>query len=313
MRKYLVTLIFLFAFITACQPSAEDMISAIQGTQAEWTEVPSHTPYPTYTLYPTQTPNPTYTPIPTPSPPEPPASSKIVTIPAGEFLMGCDPWDSRSPCLDGESPSHIVYLDGFAIDLTEVSNSQYALCVAHDACRPPHFGDSDLQSAKYENPDFSNFPVTNVNWYDARDYCRWVGKRMPSEAEWEKAARGDQDERFYPWGDSIPDCSLTNFAGLNGDCPGGKTPAEDYPAGASPYGLLNMAGNVREWVADWYDANYYFSEPPENPQGPDTGWEKVLRGGSYNSDWIDIRVNRRGHNPPTFRGSDIGLRCARDS
>ena len=127
------------------------------------------------------------------------------------------------------------------------------------------------------------------------------------------AARGDQDERFYPRGDSTPDYTLVNFTGLNGDCPDATTPVEDYPNGASPYGLLNMAGNVREWAADWYDANYYFSEPPDNPQGPESGWEKVLRRGSYNSDWVDIRVNRRSHNPPTFREADIGFRCARDS
>jgi formylglycine-generating enzyme required for sulfatase activity len=237
----------------------------------------------------------------------------MITIPSGEFLMGCDPWDSRSPCLDGESPSHIVYLDSYAIDLSEVTNVQYALCVAAEACRPPDFGDSDLQGAKYGSADFNNHPVSSVDWYDARDYCRWVGKRLPTEAEWEKAARGDLDERFYPWGDITPDCALVNFTGLNGDCPGGTTPVEDYPVGASPYGLLNMAGNVREWVADWYDANYYLSAPPDNPQGSDSGWEKVLRGGSYNSDWIDIRVNRRCHNPPVFRGSDVGFRCARDS
>ena len=227
--------------------------------------------------------------------------------------MGCDLWDSRSPCLDGEAPSHRVLLDSYAIDLTEVSNTQYARCVAADACRPAQFGDSDLQEARFANPDFGEHPITNVDWYDARDYCSWVGKRLPSEAEWEKAARGDQDERFYPWGDRTPDCTLANFDSLNGDCAGETNPVDNYPAGASSYGLLNMAGNVREWVADWYDANYYISEPHDFPQGPESGWEKVMRGGSHNSDWISIRVNSRDHNPPDFRAADLGFRCASDS
>ncbi len=267
-------LILIVIFMVSCQPSQEDIISAIEQTQAKWTAVPSQSPNPTYTPYPTQTPYPTYSPISTPTPAALPDASQMIEIPAGEFLMGCDQWDSRSPCLDGEAPSHQVHLDSYAIDLYEVSNAQYAQCVAAVACRPPNFGDSDLQEAKYANPGFSHHPITNVDWYDARDYCTWVGKRLPSEAEWEKAARGYQDERFYPWGDGTPDCTLANFDGLNGDCIGATTPVGDYPAGASPYGLLNMAGNVREWVSDWYDANYYMSEPQDNPQGLDTDRRK---------------------------------------
>ena len=312
MKKF-CGLILAGIFFVSCQPSQEDIISTIEQTQANWTAVPSQTPYPTFTPIPTHTPYPTYTPFPTPSHITLPASSEMIAIPAGKFLMGCDLWDSRAPCIDGESPSHMVHLDSYLIDLTEVSNAQYAQCVAAEACRPPNFGDSDLQSAKYENPDFGSYPITNVDWYDASDYCAWVGKRLPSEAEWEKAARGDQDERFYPWGDITPDCSLGNFVGLNGDCHGTTTPVDDYSQGASPYGLLNMAGNVHEWVADWYDANYYFSELPGNPRGPEQGYEKVMRGGSYNSDWLGVRVNRREHNPPIFRAGDLGLRCAQDS
>lgn len=313
MKRTWVIMIFSAAFLIACQPSAGDINSALLQTQAKWTAVPSQSPYPTYTPYPTQAPYPTFAPISTSTPAVLPDSSQMTAIPAGEFLMGCDPWDSRSPCQDGEAPSHQVYLDSYAIDLNEVSNAQYARCVAAEVCRPPNFGDSDLQKAKYSNPVFSNHPITNIDWHDARDYCTWVGKRLPSEAEWEKAARGDQDELFYPWGDGTPDCSRANFDGLNGDCIGATSPVEDFQAGASPYGLLNMAGNVREWVADWYDANYYMSEPQVNPQGPDTGSEKAIRGGSHNSDWIGIRVNARSHNPPVFRQADLGFRCARDS
>jgi formylglycine-generating enzyme required for sulfatase activity len=306
MRKPWEYSLLLVLLISACSPSEDAILTAIEQTQAKWTPVPTQTPFPTYTPYPT----PTTAPTPTETPP--PASSEMIRVPAGEFLMGCDPWDSRSPCLDGESPSHIVYLDDFSIDLTEVTNTQYAQCVMLEACRPPEFDESGFHLFRYENPEYADYPITNINWYDARDYCAWVGKRLPREAEWEKAARGWEDERFYPWGDKAPDCSLLNFAGLNGDCPDATTPVGDYPRGASPYGALDMAGNVREWVADWYDANFYLNSPAENPHGPESGWEKVLRGGSYSGDWIDVRVNRRSHNPPTFRGFDIGFRCARD-
>ena len=304
-------LLILGVSAAACQPSAEEIGSIIQLTQSEWTVAPTQTAYPTYTPYPTHTIYPTYTPISMPLTPTP-TLNKMKIIPAGAFLMGCDPWDSRSPCLDSEAPSHIVYLKRFAIDVFEVNNKQYADCVTADACRPPKFGESDLQAAKYENQAFNDFPITNINWYDARDYCGWVGKRLPSEAEWEKAARGDQDERFYPWGDRTPDCSLVNFAGLDGNCPGSTTAVDEFPAGASPYGILNLAGNVREWVADWFDANYYLNDVVNNPPGPQTGWERSIRGGSYNSDWIDIRVNARGHNPPEFRAENLGFRCASD-
>jgi len=299
--------LLLVLLISACSPSEDAILAAIEQTQAKWTPIPTQTPYPTYTPKPTQTASPTSTETPSP------ASSEMIRVAAGEFLMGCDPWDSRSPCLDGESPSHGVYLDDFYIDLTEVTNTQYARCAGQEACRPPEFNESGMHIAMYENPEYADYPITNVNWYDARDYCTWVGKRLPSEAEWEKAARGAGDERFYPWGSQAPDCSLLNFTGFDGACQGVTTSVGEYPRGASPYGALDMAGNVREWVADWYDANYYLTPPATNPHGPESGGEKILRGGSYSSDWIGVRVNRRDHNPPTFRGSDIGFRCARDN
>ena len=300
----------LVLLLTACSLSTDAVQKAIQQTQATWTAIPSQTPYPTYTPFPTYPPLRTYTPYPQPTITQLPPSSEMVLIPAGEFLMGCDLSDSRAPCLDGESPSHTVYLDDYYIELTEGTNTQYASCVAEEACRPPDFGQSDFDQFMFESPEYADYPITNVNWYDARDYCDWVGKRLPSEAEWEKAARGDGDDRFYPWGGGAPQCSLLNFSDLDGECLGATTPIGQYPHGASPYGLLDMAGNVREWVADWYNADYYFSNPPENPPGPESGAEKVLRGGSFSNDWIGVRVSRRGHNPPTFRGSDIGLRCA---
>lgn len=225
--------------------------------------------------------------------------------------MGCDPSSSVAPCLDGESPSNLLYLEEYFIDLTEVSITQYKQCEMEEVCRPPDFGESDFHIFSYLNPEYSDHPIVGVDWYDARQYCTWVGKRLPSEAEWEKAARGD-DERFFPWGSDTPDCTLLNFSGDDGNCPGETTQVRDYLPGASPYGALNMAGNVREWVADWYDANKYFTPDSESTPEYSPDGEKVLRGGSYNSDWIAVRVTSRGHNPPTIRGFDIGFRCAMD-
>jgi formylglycine-generating enzyme required for sulfatase activity len=236
----------------------------------------------------------------------------MARIPAGEFLMGCDPSSSVAPCLDGESPPHLIYLEEYYIDLTEVSIIQYKQCMMEETCRPPDFGESDIHIFRYLNPEYSDHPIVSIDWYDARQYCTWRGKRLPNEAEWEKAARGAEDERFFPWGNDTPNCILTNFNGLNESCPGETSPIGEYIAGASPYGALNMAGNVREWVADWYDANKYFSPDSEIPREYDPGGEKVLRGGSYNSDWIGVRVNYRGHNPPTHFSFDTGFRCAID-
>jgi formylglycine-generating enzyme required for sulfatase activity len=224
----------------------------------------------------------------------------LVFVPAGEFTMGSDDGGSD------ERPAHTVYLDAFAIDRTEVTNAQYARCVQAGACRPPDPSRSSTRADYFADPRYADYPVIYVSWDDARAYCAWAGRRLPTEAEWEKAARGT-DGRTYPWGDEW-DASKANTDEAG---PGDTTPVGAYPQGASPYGALDMAGNVWEWVADWYGANYYRESPGENPLGPASGAYRVVRGGSWNNyQWL-ARAAIRGRNTPGNRDDDVGFRCAR--
>ena len=217
-------------------------------------------------------------------------------VPAGEFLMGATSADSSAD--DDEKPQHVVYLDAFWIMKTEVTNAQYAQCVAAGACAEPG-------NTRWQDHEYIDHPVVNVGWSQAQTYCVWAGGRLPTEAEWEKAARG-ADGRRYPWGDAVPDVQRANYGNPNG----GTTPVGSYPAGASPYGALDMAGNVWEWVADWYDAGYYARSPAVNPLGPDTGIGRVLRGGSWDYAAGGLRCSSRRYGP-ALRYSNIGFRCAR--
>jgi len=216
----------------------------------------------------------------------------MVPIPAGEFTMGSD--SGRND----EKPVHKVYLNAFYIDKYDVTNAQYEQCVSAGSCSA---------NEKYNGFTDPQQPVVGVKWNQADAYCTWAGKRLPTEAEWEKAARGT-DGRTYPWGEGI-DCSKANY----GDCKKGKTtPVGSYPSGASPYGAMDMAGNVWNWVADWYDANYYASGPNRNPTGPASGQFRVLRGGSWDRDPADLRSSYRPYGIPGLSHShDGGFRCAR--
>ncbi len=221
-----------------------------------------------------------------------------VYIPAGEFMMGS--WQEKN---SGRQKAHPVYLKAYWIDQVEVTNAMYALCVAEGQCEPPARVNPYFGKAAY-----ADHPVVYVTWEKAQAYCHWAGGRLPTEAEWEKAARGT-DGRRYPWGSTPPDDFLLNFNGVHGE----PRSAYDYLAGASPYGLLNMAGNVREWVADWFDPDYYAISPYENPQGPLAGETKSLRGGAYWDDAKQVQTFYRLSHDPTSPGQNRGFRCAEDA
>ena len=217
-----------------------------------------------------------------------------VHVPAGEFEMGSTTGDND------EQPVHRVYLDEYWIGQTEVTNAQYALCVSAGGCTAP-------SNSRWQDSNYRDHPVTHVDWDRARAYCAWAGVRLPTEAEWEKAARGT-DGRIYPWGNSAPDDRFANY----GNIIDGTTPVGNYPEGASPYGALDMAGNVWEWVNDWYDSDYYSQSPSENPQGPATGESRVLRGGAWVYDDDSVRsAYRYIDGLPDYWNNVFGIRCVR--
>jgi formylglycine-generating enzyme required for sulfatase activity len=230
--------------------------------------------------------------------PEPPKPLKaedgaeMVLVPAGEFVMGSEEYDN-------EKPRHRVHLDGFHIDKYEVTNALYQRFMSatgHQA--PAYWSDSTWNGAQQ--------PVVGVSWHDADAYCRWAGKRLPAEAQWEKAARGT-DGRKYPWGEHW-DASRAN----SGESKLGKTTAVgSYPRGASSYGAFDMAGNAWEWVADWYDGDYYKRSPERNPPGAESGSLKVLRGGSWYGSALNLRSSDRSYDTPDNRDFNLGFRCAR--
>ena len=235
----------------------------------------------------------------------------MVDVPAGTFEMGCDAAHNGGYwCPSFELPQHTVYLDAYRIGRTEVTNAQYEQCVEAAGCTPPGRTDSQTRSSYYGNATYADYPVIYVSWFQADEYCRWAGNRLPTEAEWEKAARGPSDRRAFPWGDEAPTCALANFKN-DGYCVGDTTAVGSYPAGASPYGAVDMAGNVWEWVNDWSSSTYYSTSPYSNPPGPDTGYTRVLRSGGWNHSDNSTRVAMRtnGHRSSS-QYANLGFRCA---
>ena len=231
----------------------------------------------------------------------PSVETPMVEVPAGEFMMGAD----GTQALEDERPSHRVWLDGFSIDLYEVTTTQYAAFLAAAKRAAPW---------QWETVDLAQHgdrPVIGVDWRDAEAFCTWSGKRLPTEAEWEKAARGS-DGRLYPWGNQVPNRELANFAlGARFSYNQVLLPVQSHDAGKSPYGLYHMAGNVYEWVQDWYGTNYYEGSPDKNPPGPAQGQFKVLRGGSWSDLPKYLLTYGRFKLPPETRNSYTGFRCAK--
>lgn len=231
--------------------------------------------------------------------PRPADLETMVQVPAGEFTRGSEDGE------EDERPVRKLFLDTFYIDRLEVTNAQYkTFCDAANFLYPENpYWDEDYF---HQSP---NHPVLNVTYDQAAAYCRWAGKRLPTEAEWEKAARGT-DGRRYPWGDEW-DASRANMTGEKNDPYLRAAPVGSFPQGASPYGVLDITGNVWEWVHDWYETSYYAVGPARNPAGPPgpTPW-RTVRGGSYTGPESDARVSNRSKAPPSQALYHIGCRCA---
>ncbi len=223
----------------------------------------------------------------------------MVLVPAGEFIMGSLGGDPD------EQPVHKVYVGAFFMDKHQLSVGHYLRFLdATHRDSPPEW----TRMNKQEN---QSRPVANVDWEDADAYCKWAGKRLPTEAEWEKAARGT-DGRVYPWGNEPPTRFHANSGKEIWNNHSALAPVGTFEEGKSPYGIYDMAGNVWEWVSDWYDPEYYQTSPPQNPSGPRRGSHKVVRGGSWGSNGItDLRSADREIHLPSFKGFGTGFRCAK--
>lgn len=252
--------------------------------------------------------------------PVPPASNgsagqdgaSMVLIEEGFFIMGANDGSGN------ERPEHKVWVDSYSIDQFEVTISLYAKFLSGGKHGPPPTWDEESVSSA------GNRPAVGLSWSDGDVYCKWAGKRLPTEAEWEKAARGT-DGRRYPWGHMQPFVDIANYnrgtwvseaitlTAVDSGIEGMSVRHGTKQGGRSPYGVYNMAGNAAEWVADWYDREYYAKSPERNPKGPASGEKRVIRGGSWADLPTGIRVTARVAAEPDFQDRTIGVRCARDA
>jgi formylglycine-generating enzyme required for sulfatase activity len=316
-----VGLLALVIGLVVIKPGGDGKPTPTPTTSAPVVPALPRTEPPTVTVTPTTRPKPAATPNPptaivTPRPPTPtpaalqpaPSASLHATwnrptdgmvlfyVPGGIFQMGSAEGDAE------EQPVHSVTLDSFWIDQTEVTNAQYARCVATGVCSSPSPLSSVTRDSYYGDSQYDDYPVIYVTWDQARTYCQWVGGRLPTEAEWEYAARGP-DGHLYPWGNDRTNDRLANYAGNVGD----TTRVGSYPDGQSWVGAMDMAGNVWEWVNDWYGG--YPSEAQVNPTGPASGPGRVLRGGSWLNNGEGVRAAGRPNSRPDLRYDSLGFRC----
>ena len=253
--------------------------------------------------------------------PRPADGMIMMYVPGTTFTMGSDsaavdqafaecqknnPNSCPKDWFTAEEPAHQVTLSAYWIDQSDVTNAEYAKCVAAGGCTEPSYKTSITHLDYYVNSQYANYPVINVNWSQAKSYCEWAGAKLPTEAQWELAARGT-DGRTYPWLGNTIDESYANYKGNVGD----TTAVCSYPQGNSPYGACDMAGNVWQWVADWYAA--YGTSPVSDPGGPAYGNSRVLRGGSwYEINYSGVRsAFRSSPVDPSRTSYKLGFRCAR--
>jgi formylglycine-generating enzyme required for sulfatase activity len=241
----------------------------------------------------------------------------LAYVPSGEYEIGAADTDTQAGA--DERPRHRVALNGYWIDVAEVTNAMYARCVEEGACSAPASQDTYFVRGYYSSDNCASYPIVNVSWNDANAYCRWAGRELPTEAQWEAAARG-LSGALFPWGDESPSATTANFCDDN--CPSddrvqdandgyaGTAPVGSYPAGASLFGVLDLAGNVWEWVADWSSADYYAISPTQNATGPEQGTLRVLRGGSWINIAAELRSSNRHAALPELTSDTIGFRCA---
>jgi formylglycine-generating enzyme required for sulfatase activity len=235
-----------------------------------------------------------------------PTADGRLTIAAGEFVMGSAPGDGAND----EQPRHRVWISAFELDQFEVTNRRYKVCVNSRGCTAPQMQTSHLRSGYYEDEHFADYPVIFVSKTQAEAYCHFAGGRLPTEAEWEKAARGQSPSLArFPWGNREPDCSLANMGGPHG-CVGDTDRVGRRPLGQSPFGAMDMAGNVWEWVSDWYADDYYRLSPGRDPVGPVNGTLGIVRGGCWESGSDSLRVSCRQPTLLSTWANNIGFRCA---